>query len=60
MVAKSKPVEITVEESHDGRVVIARYANGDVVREPVTKKKPTRKPRLRRQKLMNRTRQKQF
>jgi hypothetical protein len=58
--AKGRRVEIAIEDSGEGRVVVARYANGDVVREPVTKTKPTRKPRLRRQKLMNRTRQKQF
>jgi hypothetical protein len=58
--APKKIVEVTIEDGEHGRVVISRYANGEEARTPVVKTRPTRKPRMRRQRLMNRTRQKQF
>jgi hypothetical protein len=55
-----KVIDRAIGESTQGRFVIVRFSNGDVVREPIIKKKPTRRPRLRRQKMMDRTRNKQF
>jgi hypothetical protein len=63
--AKTKPVSVTVVEAGEDRVVILKYANGEVRRKTVdTQKKPARKPRRPPQRIktdgLNRTRQKSF
>jgi len=58
-----KPTSTEVVEEAGVRVCITTYSDGVVVRTPVDpKKKPTRKPRLRRQivRIKDHTRKKQF
>jgi hypothetical protein len=40
----SKPISIEIVEQDGARVVVRRYAGGEVAREPVVPKKKTRKP----------------
>jgi hypothetical protein len=39
----SKPISIEIVEQDGARVVVRRYADGEIVREPVVPKKKTRK-----------------
>ena len=62
---KRKPVSVTIVDEGGDRVLILKYANGDVRREIVDpKRKPTRKPRRPIQRLktdgFDRTRRKSF
>jgi hypothetical protein len=42
---KAKPVSIKIVEDNGARVVVRKYADGEVVREPVVPKKKTRRPK---------------
>ena len=42
---KTRPISIRVVETAEGRVVVSRYANGEVIRELLEVKKTRRKPR---------------
>ena len=59
-----KPVGIKVVDEPEGRFVVRTYADGEVVREPVVRKKPARRPRRPPTKIllagMDRTRKKQY
>ena len=43
--AKRRPVDIEVVDEAEGRFVVYTYADGEVVRKPVVKQKPARRPR---------------
>jgi hypothetical protein len=55
-----KVIGIAVEVAGKERVIVTTYETGEVTSAPVVKTKPTRKPRLRRQRLIDRTRKKQI
>lgn len=60
-----KPTSIEIVEENGGRFVVRTYADGEVVREAVDlNKKPTRRPRMPRQRLkserMDKTQRKRF
>jgi hypothetical protein len=61
---KRTPVGVEVVDEADGRFVVLTYADGEVVREPVVRKKPARRPRRPPTKVfaakMDRTRKKQY
>jgi hypothetical protein len=60
-VVKGKPVSIEIVHDEDTSFVVSVYADGEVVREPIAKRKATRKPlRPQRKLTMDRTRQKRF
>ena len=61
---RRKPVGVEVVDEPEGRFVVRTYADGEVVREPVVRKKPARRPRRPPTKVfaagMDRTRKKQY
>ena len=61
---KRNPVAIEVIEEAEGRFMIYSYADGEVVRKPIVRKKPARRPRRPPTKVfsagMDRTRKKQY
>ena len=60
---KRKPVGVEVVDEPEGRFLVLTYADGEVVREPVVRRKPARRPRRPPTKVfatsMDRTRKKQ-
>ena len=60
-VVKRKPVSIEIVHDEKTSFVVSVYADGEVVREPVVKRKATRKPfRPQRRLTMDRSRKKRF
>jgi hypothetical protein len=60
-VAKSKLVSIKIVHEQGASFVVRTFADGEVVREPIVKKKATRRPiRPQRKVQMDHTRKKQF
>jgi hypothetical protein len=55
-----KVASINVVQRAEGRFIVVKYDDGDVVSRPVLKTKAARKPRRPQQRLLDRTRKKQF
>ena len=60
VMSKSKPVAIKIVSKAGERFVVSTYADGTESREPVTEKKPTRRPMRPWRRLIDKTKKKQF
>jgi hypothetical protein len=61
VMVRKKPVSIEIVHEEDTSFIVSTYADGEIVREPIVRKKARRKPfRPQRRLTMDRTRKKQF